>query len=281
MLLKGPEVAVRYPGGARTFADIDLLVPNAGATQRALIAAGFVEEDDPEGLYVGIHHLPPVRWPGMMLTIEVHSEPKWPDGLRRPAVEQLLERGVASSLDVPGILAPDPAAHALLLAAHAWAHQPLASLRDLLDVGAVATEAERAEIDLLARSWSLSRVFETMASALEAALRGRRTVPLRLWAGHIPELRDQIVLEQHLERVVSPFWGLPPLLAMRSSGSALVNEFRPAFDETWREKVWRTGKAVRRWAMSKTAHDRLLGESATRGRKRNPRPAKDHQGLKH
>jgi hypothetical protein len=278
MLMKGPEVAARYPGRARVFADLDLLVPDADETHRSLIAAGFVEEDDPEGLFVGIHHLSPLRWSGMLLTIEVHREPKWPNDLRRPDIEELVERGVPSSVEVPGVLAPDPAAHALLLAAHSWAHQPLASMRDLLDVGVVAAEATRTEIRALAHDWGMLRIFETMTRALEAQLRGRRTVPLRTWAGHVSQMREQIVFEQHLERVLSPFWALPPWLAMRRSGRALATEFRPAFDETWREKMARTRKALRRSSVPVTTHDRLLGESATRGRRRNPLSAKDRRG---
>jgi hypothetical protein len=151
-------------------------------------------------------------------------------------------------------------------------------MRDLLDVGVVAAEAERAEIRTLARDWSMLRIFETMTRALEAQLRGRRTVPLRTWAGHVAELRVQSVLEQHLERILSPFWALPPQLAMRRSGSAFAAEFRPAFDETWREKMARTWKALRRSSVPVTTHDRLLGESATRGRKRNPPSVKDRRG---
>jgi Uncharacterised nucleotidyltransferase len=272
LLLKGPEVAARYPERARGFADLDLLVPDAREVQRSLLAAGFVEEEDPEGIWVGIHHLPPVRWPGLPLIVELHSEPKWPSGLVPPRKEELFEAAVPAAVGVTGMLAPAPAHHAVLLAAHAWAHQPLGRARDFLDVGALAVEADRTELERLARAWGVARVWSTTSAALDAFLTGRKTVPLHVWAGHLSDLRVQTVLEHHLERMLSPFWGLPPATATRHAACALGNEFRPAFDETWGEKVRRSAAAVRRAFVPLTMHRSLLGESATRGRRRNRPP---------
>ena len=61
LLLKGPEISARYPHHARTFVDLDLLVANAEDAQRMLLAAGFEEEDDREGIFSGIHHLTPLQ----------------------------------------------------------------------------------------------------------------------------------------------------------------------------------------------------------------------------
>ena len=47
MIFKGPEIAAEYPGSARLFSDVDVLVPDARAAQSALRAAGFVEVPDP------------------------------------------------------------------------------------------------------------------------------------------------------------------------------------------------------------------------------------------
>ena len=129
--------------------------------------------------------------------------------------------------------------------------------------------ADAAEARSLARRWGVGRIFDTMTQTLEAVLDGRRTVPLRTWAGHLAALREQVVLEQHLERLLAPFWGLPPSLATRTAASALLAEFRPAFDETWGEKIGRMGQALRRSSVSVSTHDRLLGRSATRGQGRN------------
>ena len=281
IVLKGPEIASRYPGSARLFSDIDLLTPDAAAAQSELVASGFVEAPDHEGIWVGIHHLPPISWPGIPLYLEVHAEPKWPDGLAPPPNAELFAAGTPARLGVPGVLAPDPGHHALLVAAHAWAHQPLRTFRDLLDVGALAAEADAGELERLARRWDIGRLWRTTGEALAALLSGRRTAPLRLWAGHVGSLRAQTVLEQHLERIASPFWGLPAGAAARHSLRALGAELRPAFDEGWGEKVRRTGQAVRRPKMPVPAHDELLGDSARRGRRRNPRQASTDERTAH
>jgi hypothetical protein len=275
LVLKGPELAARYRGTARLFGDIDILTPDARSAQRALLDAGFVEAPDPEGIWVGIHHLPPIHCPDLPLYLEVHAEPKWPEGLAPPAIDELFDAAEPARVGVPGVLAPDAGHHALLIAAHAWAHQPLANFRDLLDVGVLAAESDAEELELLARRWQMGHLWQTTTRTLTALLSGRRTVPLRLWAGHVGSLRPQTVLEQHLERILSPFWGLPPGSALHRSLRALVGEFLPAFDEGWREKTRRSAQALRRAKTPVTVHDELLGEAARRGQRRNLPPESD------
>jgi hypothetical protein len=82
----------------------------------------------------------------------------------------------------------------------------------------------------------------------------------------------QTVVEHHLERLLSPYWGLPPAAAFPASARALGNEFRPAFDEKWPEKTRRSAAALRRAFTPVTRHQSLLGDSATRGRGRNKPP---------
>src|ERR671918_2916762 len=49
VVLKGPEVAARYPDAAlRAYGDVDLLVPDALGTHRILLDAGFQLVGDPE-----------------------------------------------------------------------------------------------------------------------------------------------------------------------------------------------------------------------------------------
>ena len=276
LLMKGPEAAARYPDGARTYGDLDILVPDTRAARQEMLGAGFVEEEDVEGLWVGLHHLAPLFWPGLPLKIELHHEPKWLDGVEPPSVELLFEAAVPSRAGVEGVLAPAPAHHALLLAAHAWAHHPLGRARDLVDIGAFTAEADAADVVRLAHVWGLSRVWATTSRALDAFLAGRRTWPLRLWAKHIHELRIQTVFEDHLERLISPFWGFPPAEAARRSAGALVNEVRPAFDEDWPEKIKRSISALRGGTAPVTEHRQRLGESATRGRGRNKPPEDLH-----
>jgi hypothetical protein len=120
MVMKGPEVALRYADPAlRAFKDVDLLVDDAEGAQRALLAAGFEEFGPPDG-YDRKQHLHPLAWPGLPITIEVHRAPLWVDGLPSQPLAELLEAGRRSGVGVDGILAPDPAHHALSLAAHAY-----------------------------------------------------------------------------------------------------------------------------------------------------------------
>ena len=268
LLLKGPEVAARYPNRARTFGDLDILVPDARRTQSELVAAGFVQEDDPEGIWVSIHHLARLTSSGMTLPIEIHSVPKWPDGLRPPSNGELFEAAIPSEL-VAGVLVPAASHHAIILAAHAWAHQPLGRARDLVDVGAFRAGADAAELEQLARAWGLMRPWRTMSAGLDALLAGNATWPLRLWARHIQMLRGPTVLEEHLERILAPFWGYPPRVAARRAASAFACALRPAFDEGWHEKIRRSTTAARRPFAPVAAHRRMLGDSATRGRRRN------------
>ena len=73
LLIKGPEIASSYPGRARTFGDVDILTPDAPTLQKELLAAGFVEDYDPEVIAVGVkHHLMPLKWPTIELILEVH-----------------------------------------------------------------------------------------------------------------------------------------------------------------------------------------------------------------
>ena len=192
VLMKGPEVALRYPESARSFADLDLLVPNARLTHEQLQRGGFVEIGDP-ALYYRLHHLRPLAWPGLPLSVEVHSAPKWPDQLRpaTPVVAEVVGSAVPSALGIEGILAPDSGRHALLLAAHAWAHEPLRRLRDVVDVAALAAEAEPAGLGRIARAWGIDALWDT-TEAVAAALfeDGPRPAALRLWARHLPAVRD-------------------------------------------------------------------------------------------
>jgi hypothetical protein len=266
MVFKGPAVAARYPSGARSYGDVDLLVNDARSAQRGLLAAGFFEVDEPE-LFEDIHHLRPLRWEGLPLDVELHSRPKWPERLRGPAFEEILEAAVESELGVEGVLTPSREHHTMLLVAHGWAHSPLRSLRDLLDVAAMADGLERTELARLARRWDLERVWRTTSRAIDHLLlgeRARRTAPMRLWAGHLPAVREQTVLEAHVDRWVGAFWGLPPGAAAAQGWGNLRWDLSPAEGESWRERLGRASLASRRAFVARTEHERELGEVATR-----------------
>ena len=96
VLLKGAEVAARYPKPQlRPSLDLDLLVPDAKAVQKALLAGGFTERR----VYQpgeGHHHLRELEWPAVLMRVEVHSAPSWPTWLKPPPTEQLFEAAVPS-----------------------------------------------------------------------------------------------------------------------------------------------------------------------------------------
>jgi Uncharacterised nucleotidyltransferase len=265
IVLKGPQVAARYPDPAlRVYGDIDLLVPDAEAAHRALLAAGFQLIGDPE-LYLDLHHLRPLLAPGAAIHVEIHSRPKWLDGASPPATELLFESAVPSATGVAGVLALPPAQEALLLAVHSWAHEPLRRLRDLIDVAAAARLADRAEIAELARAWGVRKLWATTIAAVDNLFAdGRKPWALRLWAQNLARVRERTVLQAHLERWLSDFWAMSALAAATGLPRTLLDEIRPEGHESWGDKVRRTALAVRNAPRRRSHHDRALDDRLRR-----------------
>jgi hypothetical protein len=265
VILKGPEVAVDYPAPAtRPFGDLDLLAGDAPAAQRALLAAGFEEAGDP-AIYEDIHHLRPLWWPGTPVFIELHERPKWPDGLTAPATGELLAAAVDARVGVAGLGALPAAHHTLLLAAHSWAHQPLARAGQLLDVAVTSARADAAEIDALARAWGIRRLWRTTRRAVDALLEGHgRPV---LWARHLPAARERTVFERHLQECLAPLWGLRPARALPAAARGLGGALGRDKDERWGSKLARSRRAVSHARLAKSEHDRRLA-AAGEGRQR-------------
>lgn len=265
LVMKGPAVAVHYPDPAlRPFKDLDLLAEDAAAAQRDLIAAGFVPVGDP-ALYDGIHHLRPLAWPGLPLTVEIHSEPKWIDGLPAPPTAELLDVASRHGRRLDGFLTLPPARHALLLAAHSWAHEPLRRLRDLVDVAALAQGLDRDELRRLAAGWRIEKAWEATIGAADALFLGEpRPWAIRIWARNLPEARERTVLENHLVRLLGGFWALPPSQAAGLLRASLGREIRPRPDESWNAKLSRTARAVRNALRRRSDHDREWLEAAKR-----------------
>jgi hypothetical protein len=268
VVFKGPELARRYPVSTlRPYDDVDLLVADGAAAERALLAAGFESVGNPDA-YRDIHHLRPLAWPGLPLYLELHTRPKWVDGLPVPATRDLIGRAVPADVGVAGLLALPPAEHALLVAAHAWAHEPLRRALDLVDASVLADEADERELRALARSWGIDGVWRTTAAAAGALLGTARTpVAMRVWARHLRPLRERSVLEGHLERWLSGFWSLPPGRATTAFAVAVAHDLTPAPDESWREKLRRVRTAVRDAALARSEHDRVLPRLPVRTRR--------------
>jgi Uncharacterised nucleotidyltransferase len=266
VLLKGPEVAALYPPNGRRFGDIDVLTPDAPALHRALREHGFVDVYATGYEPLEHHHLPPLRWPVVPLAVEVHAMPNWPRGMKRPPLAEILEAAEPSVVGVEGISAPRRLHHALLLAAHAWSHVPLQTLRDLVDVAALAAGEERAELDRLAAAWDIRRIWRTTRQAMDALFSGGpRPAALRIWARHLNAVRERTVFEDHLQAALHPFWGRPLATALIESLAAVRTDLVPAPGESWRTKLQRIPRAVRDARMPLSQRPEATAEEISSG----------------
>ena len=264
LVLKGPEVAFRYPDPAlRPFTDIDVLAHDAQAVRLELMSAGFFEVG-PEEKYVGIHHLRPLALGALPLVVELHHAAKWIEGTPSPPVAELFSLAVPAALPVEGFLALPPAPHALVLAVHAWAHSPLRRVLDLLDVEVLLNDGgTRAAADRLAGNWGIARVWSATTAAADATLHGG-PVPLsmRTWARNVRFVRDRTVLESHLERWLSCWWELPAWHAVGKTAAGIGRDFKPVPGESWKAKLHRTRRAARRASARRSEHEHALRREA-------------------
>lgn len=257
VLLKGPEVTACYPSPAmRSFTDLDLLVPDAPAVYRRLVAAGLVPVGD-ASRYVGIHHLRPLHLDGFPLVVEIHARPKWIEGVPPPPVGELLALAEPSAaVPVDGIVALPPAEHTLTLVAHSWAHTPFGSLRQLIDIAAVREKASRADLDAVAARWGLGRLWQLTDRTLDALLLdGSAPWPIRTWARNLPRGRDRTVLEVHLERWLAPFAVHVGRRAAAAAVAAMRDDLRRGRDDDWHTKLRRSRLAVRHALVRSSQHE--------------------------
>lgn len=257
LVLKGAEVATWYPApGLRPFIDVDVLVPDAMAVERQLRSVGF-RGVGPQMDWDALHHVQGLAAPDLPIRVEVHRRPKWVGGVAQPPLDELFANAVPSATGIDGVLAPAPAMHAVLLAAHAWAERPLGRVGDLVDVSAMAgSGGDAAEF---ASRWGLERMWRTTVTVADGLFDdGRTTWPLRVWARHLPRVRERTVLESHVERLLAPFWGLPPRRALRASARGFARTAKPMPNERWGDKLARTRRAIRNALVRRSEHDRGL-----------------------
>jgi hypothetical protein len=284
VILKGPEVAALYPDPAlRTFNDLDLLVEDADAAQRQLLAAGFEEVADPPWVIPGgnadrdpfanIQHARPVLWPGVPLPIELHRWPNWPRWLDLPPVPELLASSVPATVEIDGVSTLLPEYHALVLVAHSWTHEPLTRMRDIVDIALMTDAAGRNRVAAVADGWGMRRVWNSTISIADACLQNgtQPTLSQRIWARNLDPLRERTVFESHLESWVSGFWAVPPLEALKLLAGNLLGDLRPATGEQWGPKLARTASAFKNALKPKSAHDRQLGGASRRLKPSRPR----------
>ena len=259
VVLKGPEAAASYPDPAsRPYGDVDVLVDDVPAAQQALLRAGFHEIGDPR-VYQGIHHVRPLVKPQLPIRVELHARPKWVPWVAAPDAASLLGSAVPSATGVDGVLALPPAQHAIVIAVHSWAHEPLRRALELIDAAAVAAHADAEETASLARSWGVERIWLTTGAASRAMLgRERSSALLRLWAGSVLEVREPTVLESHVGKWLSPYAARSPARAVAATPGVLLSELRRDEGDTWRRKLRRSREALRNASKSRRAHEELM-----------------------
>lgn len=263
VVFKGPEVAARYPDPLlRSYGDVDLLAADPEAAHADLLAAGAVPVGDP-ALFIDIHHLRPLAWADLPLAVEIHTAPKWVEGLPAPATADIFAAAVGASVGVDGYLAPTPAQHAVLLAAHSWAHEPFRSVRDLIDVAVIAAEAGAGETAAAAERWHAGDLWRATSDAMDSLFAdGAPSLALRTWAKNLTYVRGRTVLEEHLERWASDFWVLPRRTALSRLPSTLVGEVTPRPGETWSDKAGRSALAIRNAMRRRMDHDDALRDGS-------------------
>jgi hypothetical protein len=266
LVVKGPEVASRYPGKARRFADLDLLVPDPEGVHASLLAAGFVHSDRDNP--IPAHHLSPIEWPGTGLPLEIHRRLRWPHPLTAPSNEELFRDAVPSSLGIEGLSTLPPAQHALFLVAHDWDLLPLNSLRDLVDIAALANEEDEVAMSKIADAWGLDRAWRTTQATLDWLLDDRSPPrAARIWARHLRPLRERSVLEAHLAQLLLPF----SLLPARQSGRGFVRALRRAVrrqpGQSGGRKLRQIARALTHPFSSSSEHRRRSDRAQWLGRK--------------
>ena len=175
----------------------------------------------------------------------------WPRGIDGPTTEELLAAAVPGRLGVAGVDTLPPAHHTLLLAAHAWEHQPLGRLGNLIDVAVMLRRADADEVARLARRWGCTRMWRTTHRAVRALIEGDgRSAAVALWARHLRAARERTLLEWHVKDLLAPVWGYPA----RRAPAAVFAELR-------RMDVSRSWRSLRNAGRPRSEHMQLMEDA--------------------
>jgi hypothetical protein len=165
-----------------------------------------------------------------------------------PTHEELFAAAIPSSIGVDGVVTLPRLDHCLLLASHSWQHGPLPRLRDMIDIALMAKDIEATTLDARARQWSVGRVWSTTAQVIMSLFCGHRERPwpLRLWARHLPQVRERSALEARMARwFIGGMWAPSPGLAIDTIVSMIGRDIQPWPEEPWSVKLRRMSKSVR------------------------------------
>ena len=143
-------------------------------------------------------------------------------------------------LGVPGLDALPPSEHAVLLAAHAWSHQPLGRLGNLIDVAVALARCEPWEAAAVARRWGSARLWSATHAAIRDVLLGQqRSAGATLWARHLRGVRERTVFEWHLHDLLAPVWEPPAATGPGGVARAVAADLRPEGGEPVARKLHR------------------------------------------
>ncbi len=245
LLFKGPEVAARYPDPAlRMFRDVDLIARTPGRrSERFSLAAASRRSAIPSSVPGHSPSAAPevaraAAGRRASLAPEVGRAPRRPR--RRVVVRGRAARQLTGA---DGCWRPSPARHAVLLAVHSWAHEPLRILRDMVDVAALAAEASREEVAEVAREWGVERLWATTVGRARLHLLGRPSGRSPFGSGR---RTSSLSASERCSR------STPRALAVRFLGAAvrrraapararrLCGELTPDRGEGWRRKLSRS-----------------------------------------
>jgi hypothetical protein len=203
--------------------------------------------------------------------IEVHHRPSQPFWLPPVSAHDLFQLAVPSVIGVPGLLAPDPAAHAVLVVAHAWTHDPLGSLGHLLDAAALLRSADPRRAGAFARAWGWEEMWDTTVAAIGDVTRGtRRSLALKFWARHLLDVRERVVLENHISRIAAPVWSLPARRVPLAIAYSLRRTGAPDAEESWTTQLRRSCLAITHAFKTGSEHDRSLAWIGARAKPVRP-----------
>ena len=272
MVFKGLAVAVHYPSpGLRPFNDIDILVTDPDAAFASLVAAGFTPVGYEEPYYDGLQHLRPLLSPvGGSLVVEIHRHVSWVPWCPPPLTSEILAAGRETLPGLPGVLVPDPAHHAVVIAAHSCATMPLRSVGDLLDLQLLLEHANPAVLESFSTRWRADRMWNLYASSA-AALFGGNGQRIPRWAPNITEIRDLKVWERHVARFAAPFYTHRLRDLPKGLWYAFSDLVAPARGDTPRSKAARVLTSLRSANKPLNEHAADLGEGARRPRHRRQR----------
>jgi hypothetical protein len=231
LLMKGPELATRYPEpGLRELNDLDLLVLDTSVIEQSLLRSGWSTYTGPGELrwYDDIHHARPLVAPGSSLPMEPHRRPNWPTWGRPPEFAELHEASVASTLGIEGVRTPSVEHHALLVLAHSWAHMPFERFSQLIDFALLVEECNTVELAACARRWQLSKLLSVGLATIDSVLLAHRrdSAMVRWFAPHLRTLEPPARAREQLDRYMSSFLVTTPTRAASAMAAASWRRFR-------------------------------------------------------